>query len=464
MTDDQWRRGRPEPDPFEDEFDDGFGTVHFADEQDETEGLAWEPADSSLSLERNDTGSLPHWTAAPAGGANPAGTGDFTDDLDVWKSFASKSEPPPLFDESAEQTAPPRRSRVEIEDDSFGVPRGDSYSERDQSRGRAGDPDDARVTALRGREREPEPRPRSAKAPLNRPVTRTPSRGGIGNRDMSTAVGMGLLIGAVFVALDAFAPPYFMVGFAVLIVALAALEFFDKTGDRGYQPVQFVGIPAVAIAPAVAYWQAEFGIPLVLTLAFIASAMTFVAAEGLHSGPLPNMAITNLGVVYLGLLGSYAGLILRFSTVDAGVPGKNLGTDTLMLLAIGVVANDVGALFVGSSAGRTPLRPWISPNKTVEGFIGGLLLTVLAVSAASIRSDTWNGRVNVLVFGVGIGLLAPLGDLTESMFKRNLDIKDFGTLVRGHGGVLDRFDGFLFTLPFAYYLLVTLEPWTYVQK
>ena len=76
------------------------------------------------------------------------------------------------------------------------------------------------------------------------------------------------------------------------------------------------------------------------------------------------------------------------------------------------------------------------------------------------RSDTWSSTSDLLMLGIVISIMAPLGDLTESMFKRNLDVKDFGAIIRGHGGVLDRFDGFLFTLPAVYYLMLVIEPWT----
>jgi len=157
-------------------------------------------------------------------------------------------------------------------------------------------------------------------------------------------------------------------------------------------------------------------------------------------------------------------LIRRFSTAPgSSLPtAGNRGTDTLFLLALGVVANDVGALFVGSAAGRTPLRAWISPNKTVEGFIGGALMTIIALVVVGIGkwSDTWVSQTHLFLLAIVIAIMAPAGDLVESMFKRNLDTKDFGSIVKGHGGVLDRFDGFLFTLPAVYYLTLVLEPWT----
>jgi phosphatidate cytidylyltransferase len=205
-------------------------------------------------------------------------------------------------------------------------------------------------------------------------------------------------------------------------------------------------------------------LPLVLLLAFTAGCVTFIAAPSLESSPLPNMAVTTLGVVWIGFTGAFAALIVSFSNitlVNAAGSTTSVGTDTLFLLALGVVANDVGALFIGSAAGRTPLRQWISPNKTVEGFLGGAVMTLLAMVVVGVadKSSTWNSTGDLLILGAVISLTAPIGDLTESMFKRNLDIKDFGSLVKGHGGVLDRFDGFLFTLPAVYYLMQILEPW-----
>jgi phosphatidate cytidylyltransferase len=85
---------------------------------------------------------------------------------------------------------------------------------------------------------------------------------------------------------------------------------------------------------------------------------------------------------------------------------------------------------------------------------------VLMFVGISNSSDTWSSTWQLFLLAVVIAVLTPMGDLVESMFKRNLDVKDFGTIVRGHGGVLDRFDGFLFVLPGVYYLTLVLEPWT----
>jgi phosphatidate cytidylyltransferase len=251
--------------------------------------------------------------------------------------------------------------------------------------------------------------------------------------------------------------PLGVVILVVAVLAIAGFEYFGKVTEKGYRPAVAPGLAAVVAAPLAAYWVGDSSLPLVVAFAFIAGAAGFLGAHGVESGPLPNMAITTLGVVWIGVLGSFAALIVRLSNTG----GENWGTDTLFLVVVGVVANDVGALLVGSSIGRTPLRSWISPSKTVEGVIGGSLMTiiVLFVVALTGRSDTWKGG-ELMILAVVIAVMAPLGDLTESMFKRNLDVKDFGTLLRGHGGVLDRFDAFLFVLPVAYYVTLALEPWT----
>ena len=100
-----------------------------------------------------------------------------------------------------------------------------------------------------------------------------------------------------------------------------------------------------------------------------------------------------------------------------------------------------------------------SPNKSTEGFIGGTLGTLGAVIIVGLQSTTWNGLGEWLALAIVIALVAPLGDLVESMIKRNLGVKDFGTILTGHGGVLDRFDSMLFTLPVVYYLALVLQPW-----
>jgi phosphatidate cytidylyltransferase len=469
MSDDVWRSGRQD--------DDEFGDVNFADDAPATDVVP--VVDDGLSFGPNDTGSLPHWTEPPTGELPKLFAEDRQDDgLDVWSTFTTEQpawrEDSGGYDRSIDEPTEDVRRGLFTDDGTDDVTRrglfsdDEGYLDPDQS--------DALVAPVAGR-REPTRisigtgpdetgarptaggRPRSAPSGARsgrgqRPDSGRTSTAGVGGRDMPTAIAVGLIIAAAFLGALMW-KPIAVLAIVVLVTGLAAVEYFDKVTEKGYRPATLIGIIACIAAPLAAYWVGETAITLVLVIAFIAAATTFIGADSLQSAPMPNMAITTLGIMWIGLMGAYAALLADISNAPS-----NIGTDTLFIIAVGVVANDVGALFVGSAAGRTPLRAWISPNKSVEGLIGGALLTLIAVYVVSLQSDTWNQPLEVLILGLAIAVLAPIGDLTESMFKRNLDVKDFGTLVRGHGGILDRFDGFFFVLPAAYYLLQVLEPWT----
>jgi phosphatidate cytidylyltransferase len=125
----------------------------------------------------------------------------------------------------------------------------------------------------------------------------------------------------------------------------------------------------------------------------------------------------------------------------------------IFFLVIVIASNDIGAYFVGRAFGRRPLAALVSPLKTVEGFVGGLA-TGLIVAAVLAVFPPWQeiGIARALVTGGVIGVIAPIGDLAESLVKRSLGVKDMGSVLPGHGGMLDRIDGFLFAVP-AIYLL-----------
>ncbi|MEM8621255.1 MAG: phosphatidate cytidylyltransferase [Actinomycetota bacterium] len=478
MSDDIWRNdddasggrapGRRERE-MDDFDDDEFGGPLFGEttEQPVTSG------DEPLKL-GDDSGPLPDWTA-PATGEVPRieaterVTGD-GDDVDVWSSFTaevptdttgeltwgdgSDSDPDdgainePV--DTSRSTEVPAMSEVdEVGAEAQATTAHDAITEPQR--------EPARITIgtdPSGMPRRPDPRRRGTSP--QRPPTSSGGGPSPDGRNLPVAVATGLLLAAVFLALTMWRPAG-AVAFVTVALGLASFEYFAKVTEKGYRPAVAAGVAACVAAPLAAYWVGDQAVPLVIAFAFIAAALSFIAADSIETGPMPNMAITMLGVVWIGMMGAFAALILRWSTFGDGTPW---GTDTLVLLAIGVVANDVGAYFVGTAFGRTPLRGWISPNKSLEGLLGGTILTLVIFLVIGIQdfSTTWDTS-NLLWFAIVISALAPLGDLTESMFKRNLDVKDFGAIIRGHGGVLDRFDGFLFALPGAYYLMLVLEPW-----
>jgi phosphatidate cytidylyltransferase len=274
---------------------------------------------------------------------------------------------------------------------------------------------------------------------------------------LPTATAVGALLAAVFIASLMWRPAAVMLLIAVLI-GVAAFEFFTQANASGYRPSTIIGVVGCVAAPLCAYWIGDAALPLVLVFSFIATVVVFVGSDGIESGPVPNAAIMMLAIMWIGLMSSYGALILRFST-SRGPAFVNVGTDTLFIVVIGVIANDMAAYFTGTAMGRTPLRDWISPAKSIEGLIGGTIGTFIAVVLVGMQSTTWNSFGDWFLLALVISVMAPLGDLAESMFKRNLNVKDFGTVLRGHGGVLDRFDSLLFVLPATYYLTLVIQPW-----
>ena len=496
MSDDIWRDGDDETtgaarpgagDTGSRSLDDSeFGGPLFGDDSGGVSSGSTTGTGAPLSFGDDRTGSLPHWTEPATGEIpkieanqpDPSGA----DDLDVWSTFTSES---PVWKEGDSVDAP-SGSLSTTPSPAAGVgppadPTGELRWEDDPSDGapipladsEVADVADAAAAGGAGAVREPQritigtdpsgmprrPDPVGRGSSPQRP----PSAGaaasmGSDRRNLPVAVGTGALLAAVFIALTVFVGPLGSLLFVVVVLAIAGIEYFGKVTEKGYRPAVAPGVLAIVFAPLAAYWVGPDGIVITVVLAFLAGGIGFIGAPSIESGPMPNMAITMLGIVWIGVLGSFAAMILDYSN---GAAFGNAGTDTLMLITIGVVANDVGAYFVGSAFGKTPLRSWISPAKSLEGALGGTILTLLVMVIVGLQdwSDTWSSMSHLLILGIVISLLAPLGDLTESMFKRNLDVKDFGTLVKGHGGVLDRFDGFLFTVPGVYYLFLILQPW-----
>lgn len=443
------------------DFGDEFGVVKFAETDD---------SGPALAFGTNDTEQLPHWTEMPTGevprfgktddqptrriviGANDSGRDrDNSDNSDVWSAY---NEPDPSASTGArrpsfETTTPPPVS-----------------SARREGRIVIGtDPTDERRRPVArdasGAQSRPVSRPasRSTSSARGAQVTRAQrsSSGPSAGRDLPTATAVGALLAAVFIASLMWRPAAVMLLIAVLI-GVAAFEFFAQANVSGYRPSTIIGVVGCVAAPLCAYWSGDAALPLVLVFGFIATVVVFVGSDGIESGPVPNAAIMMLAMMWIGLMSSYAALILRLST-SSGPAFVNVGTDTLFIVVIGVIANDMAAYFTGSAMGRTPLRDWISPAKSIEGLIGGTVGTFFAVVLVGMQSTTWNSFGDWILLALVISVMAPLGDLAESMFKRNLNVKDFGTVLRGHGGVLDRFDSLLFVLPAAYYLTLVIQPW-----
>jgi len=228
----------------------------------------------------------------------------------------------------------------------------------------------------------------------------------------------------------------------------AAMEWFHNLRQVGYSPATLLGIAACAVAPIATYWRGPEAMPMVIFFSLVIGSLWYLLGVG-SERPVPNLGVTMLGICYIGILGSYGALMLTAPN----------GIGMLLAAVIVTVAYDVGAFFVGTAVGRSPLSE-ASPNKTKEGLVGGGLLAIAAaVGVVGIGGITPFGDVpggvmpEALALGLVAAVMAPLGDLFESLMKRDLGVKDMGSILPGHGGILDRFDALLFVLPSTYYLV-----------
>jgi phosphatidate cytidylyltransferase len=162
---------------------------------------------------------------------------------------------------------------------------------------------------------------------------------------------------------------------------------------------------------------------------------------------LRGLAYLLAGPVYVGFLLAHA-LALRESD-----PGGNLGRDWLFFALLVTFATDTGAFFVGRSLGTRPLAPGISPHKTWEGAFGGFVLAVVVALALGRLLDLGGAGWQHAAAGATVGIVAQAGDLLESKLKRISEVKDAGSIIPGHGGMLDRMDSLLLSIPAVYYLL-----------
>jgi len=159
---------------------------------------------------------------------------------------------------------------------------------------------------------------------------------------------------------------------------------------------------------------------------------------------------TSLGSTYIGFCLSHA-LALR----NLGA-GDSLGRDWILFAVILIFSSDTGAYLVGRFIGKHSFAPKLSPNKTWEGTIGGFILVI--ISAVSLKEFFFTGIIywQVLLISATVGITAPTGDLFESKLKRIYGLKDTGAILPGHGGMLDRLDSTLLTIPFVYYFAFTI--------
>lgn len=233
-----------------------------------------------------------------------------------------------------------------------------------------------------------------------------------------------------------------------VMLGVAAWEYWRMFSRGGYSPCIWILIPGtLVIVAARAIWGFNMNDLVLSSLAMAAmTAHTILCQKGSKT-PASDFAITVSGLIYLGLLGSYL-ISLR------NLPG---GLWWMMLAIPAISIGDSGAFFIGRALGKHPLAPTVSPKKTLEGYVGGVLFTILG---GVLLAFLWGQRfpamtpLHGLILGAVLGLLSPLGDLGESMLKRQFGLKDTSGIFPGHGGMMDRMDSWVWGAVISYYIIV----------
>ena len=259
-----------------------------------------------------------------------------------------------------------------------------------------------------------------------------------------------------------------------IVCALAAWEFFRLARASGTRPLDDVGIALAGVVP-LAIHAHYLGVitarPALGALLVVLIMGATIWLRGVDGSPTGAAAVTVFGVLYTaGMLGF--GYAIRYHDIVAGY--DTVGAKLLLLgpLSVSIApggallifpllvtwASDIGAYFVGRAIGGRKLMPSVSPGKTIAGALGGLAASMLVayaygrgvlVPVAHLGFSPWGA----LLFGGAVSAAAQVGDLFESLLKREAGMKDSSRIIPGHGGILDRVDSLIFVLPVAYFLL-----------
>jgi phosphatidate cytidylyltransferase len=288
------------------------------------------------------------------------------------------------------------------------------------------------------------------------------SRGGGGDepeapgpRNVPVAIGVGVglaLLGLLCFKLGAVTTTALI---AVVLTA-SAVEYFGAVRAAGYNPATLLGLVATASLAIAPLAEPQLAYPVIGSITVISGLVWYLWVSP-GKGAVTDLGVTLLGIGWIGGLGSFATYLLGVGRLgeDAFNLDSNPGIGILLGAVLVSVSYDVGGFFVGKYFGRTPLSE-VSPNKTQEGLIGGffvaLFLPFIILKFVPGVAPLGDSAATAFAFCLFCALFAPAGDLCQSMIKRDLGIKDMGSILPAHGGVLDRFDALLFVLPVAWFM------------
>ena len=268
--------------------------------------------------------------------------------------------------------------------------------------------------------------------------------GALGPRLVTAAAGIPLVVGATLAG---------GIPFLILIEILAFLgtvEMHRLAGQKGLHPHRIVGVAGALAVVAAAYFLGEPGAAALLTGALVIT-LTAGLARRTTDGILADGAVTLLGVLYLGWFGAHFCLLRNAAFASGGLaPG---GARLLLLVFATTWVCDTAAYAFGMAFGKHRLFPHASPKKSVEGTVAGLLGAIVAAYAFRGWLAPSLTHAQTLGIALAVGAIGQAGDFAESLIKRDAGIKDTSRWLPGHGGVLDRFDSLLVSVPVIYYIM-----------
>lgn len=235
-----------------------------------------------------------------------------------------------------------------------------------------------------------------------------------------------------------------------IIILVGLLEFYRMMEVKGLSPYKTIGILSGVALPWYIFFQQGIYVNLLLSIIFI-GIMLMELGRKEKGLAVYHISVTVFGVFYVAWLGSHL-VLIRELPVLKGMEYRYGYYFVIMIFAL-TWCYDTGAYTIGRLFGKHKLFPSISPGKTVEGALGGLVFSIAGILIVRQTLVTFLGIYEAIGLAFMASIIGQLGDLVESMLKRDVKIKDSSGAIPGHGGVLDRFDSLLFTAPVIYYYL-----------
>lgn len=273
-----------------------------------------------------------------------------------------------------------------------------------------------------------------------------PSSGRAGRNLPAAIASAVILLGTLAVAL-VFSRPFF-IGLVAVLAVIATWEvagaFVRKQRTVVLPPIYVGGVAMIVLGSV----DQSFWVIATLYFTFVAIVVWRLAAGGLSSAPIIDVVTSVFVAVYVPFNASFVALIS--ANAEEVWP--------LVFFVVIVACNDLGGWMAGVLLGKHPMAPKLSPKKTWEGFAGSVALSIAAGIGGAVLMEThwWWG----IVFGVAAAVLGTLGDLLESLIKRDVGLKDMSAIVPGHGGLMDRLDSILFCAPAFYFLFALALGWS----